>query len=151
VEGLVEGWLDDGPALAAEDRLRDRLRQDRGRDAIQGATDAGPHRSDLAVAERSSGLAAADGSTGEQKALLVSLTFAAARMLGQATGTAPALLLDEIAAHFDPERRERLFDEALALGGQVWVTGADAGQLAALAGRADWRSVEDAGVRAWPN
>lgn len=151
VEGLVEGWLDDGPALAAEDRLRDRLRQDRGRDAIQGATDAGPHRSDLAVAERSSGLAAADGSTGEQKALLVSLTFAAARMLGQATGTAPALLLDEIAAHFDPERRERLFDEALALGGQVWVTGADAGQLAALAGRADWRSVQDAGVRAWPN
>lgn len=142
VDGQVETWLEAGPALAAEDNLRARLAAERNRDAAAGQTASGPHRSELVVADRSSGLAAADGSTGEQKALLVSLTFAAARMLAASVGAAPLLLLDEIAAHFDPNRRRSLFDEALALGGQVWVTGADPGQLEALVGRADLRRVE---------
>lgn len=146
VDGLVEAWLKEGPALRAEDRLRDRLAADRNRDAAAGGTDAGPHRSDMVVRDRASGLAAAQGSTGEQKALLVSLTFASARMLASAVGVAPALLLDEVAAHFDPVRRADLFREALALGGQVWITGADAGQLESLEGQADWRRVEAAAV-----
>lgn len=144
VDGMVEAWLDEGPALLAEDRLRERLAADRSRDAAAGNTAAGPQRSDMVVADRARGMAAAEGSTGEQKALLASLTFASARMLADATGVAPALLLDEVAAHFDPDRRASLFDEALALGGQVWVTGADAAQLEALGDRADWRRIEAA-------
>lgn len=144
VDGTVERELGEGPALRAEDMLRDRLAADRRRDAEAGATTAGPHRSDMAVAERARGLPAALGSTGEQKALLVSLTFAAARMLSGSIGRAPALLLDEVAAHFDPDRRAALFDEALALGGQVWLTGADPAQLEGLRGRAEWRRVEAA-------
>jgi len=147
VDGMVEDWLGDGPALAAEDRLRACLAEDRPRDAAAGSTSAGPHRSDLAVSARANAMPAAEGSTGEQKALLVSLTFASARMLAGAVGVAPALLLDEVAAHFDPERRARLFDEALALGGQLWVTGADAAQLDGLAGRADWFRIEAAALR----
>ncbi len=146
IDGLAERLLDTGPALAAEDALRAQLAEDRGRDAQLGATATGPHRSDMLVADRARGLNAADGSTGEQKALLVSLTFASARMLAAAKGMAPVLLLDEVAAHFDPARRAALFDEALALGGQVWVTGADDSQLSPLKGRADWRHVEDATV-----
>jgi DNA replication and repair protein RecF len=144
VSGMVEDLLAEGPALYAEDRLRERLAADRRRDSEAGSTSVGAHRSDLVVVDRSSDLAAAEGSTGEQKALLVSLTFASARMLATAIGIAPVLLLDEVAAHFDPARRASLFDEALPLGGQVWVTGADAGQLNPLAGRADWRRVEAA-------
>lgn len=146
VEGTAERLLETGPALAAEDALRAKLAQDRGRDTQYGATATGPHRSDMVVADRARGLAAAEGSTGEQKALLVSLTFASARMLASAKGVAPALLLDEVAAHFDPIRRAALFDEALALGGQIWVTGADEDQLRPLKGRADWRHVEAAAI-----
>lgn len=142
VEGLAETLLAGGPALQAEDKLRERLAADRARDAEAGATAAGPHRSEFVVTDRARGGAASDGSTGEQKALLVSLTFASARMLADARGAAPVLLLDEVAAHFDPARRDALFDEALALGGQAWVTGADAAQLSGLRGRADWRRVE---------
>lgn len=148
VVGLVEDLLADGPALRAEDALRARLAADRRRDGDAGVTDAGPHRSDMAVVDRASGMAAADGSTGEQKALLVSLTFAAARMVARAIGMAPLLLLDEAAAHFDPVRRDALFDEALALGGQLWVSGADADQLAPLSGRADWLTLGQSGDRA---
>ena len=146
VDGLAERLLGEGSALEAEDALAARLAADRRRDADAGSTQAGPHRSDLVVVERSSGVAAADGSTGEQKALLASLTLAAARMLTRATGYAPLLLLDEIAAHFDPDRRAALIDEALATGGQVWATGADARQLEALEGRADWRRVESSAI-----
>lgn len=146
LDGLAERLLDSGPALAAEDALRAQLAADRSRDAQMGATATGPHRSDMLVADRTRGLKAADGSTGEQKALLVSLTFASARMLAAAKGAAPVLLLDEVAAHFDPARRAALFDEALALGGQVWVTGADEDQLRPLKGRADWHHVEAATV-----
>lgn len=151
VSGLVEDWLRSGPALQAEDRLKERLAQDRGRDGAAGTTEAGPHRSDMVVADRARGLSAAMGSTGEQKALLVSLTFAAARMLAASAGAAPLLLLDEVAAHFDPDRRRDLFDEALAMGGQVWVTGADAAQLDGLKGRADWRRVEAAAIQPLDN
>ncbi|MBT6315097.1 MAG: DNA replication/repair protein RecF [Alphaproteobacteria bacterium] len=146
VDGTAERLLESGPALAAEDVLRAKLAADRSRDAQLGATATGPHRSDMVVADRARGLRAADGSTGEQKALLVSLTFASARMLATAKGAAPVLLLDEVAAHFDPARRAALFDEALALGGQVWVTGADEDQLRPLKGRADWRHLEAATV-----
>jgi DNA replication and repair protein RecF len=138
VEGLIEGWLNEVPALEAEDRMREVLAEERRHDAETGMTTSGPHRTDMVIFDRSRNMPAAVGSTGEQKALLVSLTFASARMIERTTGCAPALLLDEVAAHFDPNRRHALFDEALALGGQVWVTGADKLQLSALDDRADW-------------
>jgi DNA replication and repair protein RecF len=144
VEGLIEGWLNEVPALEAEDRMREVLAEERRHDAETGMTTSGPHRTDMAIFDRSRNMPAAVGSTGEQKALLVSLTFASARMIERTTGCAPALLLDEVAAHFDPNRRHALFDEALALGGQVWVTGADKLQLSALDDRADWLCVGSA-------
>ena len=64
-------------------------------------------------------------STGEQKALLMGLTLAHARLVAAMTGQAPLVLLDEVAAHFDVKRREALFQELETLGGQVWMTGAD--------------------------
>ncbi|PPD23183.1 MAG: DNA replication and repair protein RecF, partial [Methylocystis sp.] len=71
-------------------------------------------------------------STGEQKALLTGLTLAHAKLIGAMTGHAPILLLDEIAAHFDVKRREALYEELQALGGQVWMTGADPALFAPL-------------------
>ena len=75
-------------------------------------------------------------STGEQKALLLGLVLAHARLVGETAGRAPLLLLDEIAAHLDPVRRAQLFDVLEALGSQCWMTGTDAAAFASLGDRA---------------
>ena len=146
VSGDVEGWLAEGPALAAEDRFRDALKRARGRDAKDGRTALGPHRSDLQVQHLENGRPAAICSTGEQKALLVALVLGTARMRAYEQGTAPLLLLDEVTAHLDDIRRDALYDEISALGSQVWLTGTDAGLFGPLAGRAQFFNVADGTV-----
>ena len=146
--GEVESWLADGPALAVEDKFRDRLAQERDRDAAEGRTATGPHKSDLKVRHLGNGQTAELCSTGEQKALLVALVLGTARMRTQERGTAPLLLLDEIAAHLDARRLSVLFDEISGLGAQVWLTGTDAGLFKPLAGRAQFFDVADGNVTA---
>ena len=137
IEGEIESWLAEAPALAVEERFREALAQTRRRDAAAGRTLIGPQTSDLAVRHGPKNEAARDCSTGEQKALLMGLTLAHARLVGEMSGKAPLLLLDEVAAHFDPKRREALFAELETLGGQVWMTGADPLLFTSLQGRAD--------------
>ncbi|HLI21384.1 MAG TPA: DNA replication and repair protein RecF, partial [Stellaceae bacterium] len=83
-------------------------------------------------------------STGEQKALLLSILLAQARLIAAARGAAPLMLLDEVAAHLDAERRTALFDELLNLKTQAWLTGTDSTLFAALRGRAQFFAVADA-------
>jgi DNA replication and repair protein RecF len=137
IEGEIETMLGEAPALVVEERFREMLRETRRRDAAAGRTLTGPQTSDLAVRHGPKDEAARDCSTGEQKALLMGLTLAHARLIGEMTGRAPLLLLDEVAAHFDPRRREALYAELEALAGQVWMTGADPALFATLQGRAD--------------
>jgi DNA replication and repair protein RecF len=99
------------------------LASSRQRDAAAGRTLTGPHRSDLAAVYAVKNMPAAACSTGEQKALLISLCLANARALAEATGAPPILLLDEVAAHLDAARRRALFAEIEALGAQAWMTG----------------------------
>jgi len=146
VAGTVEAWLAGGPALEAEERFSAALAQRRPQDAAEGRATLGPHLSDLAVTHLGTGRAAETCSTGEQKALLVALVLAAARMRAYEIGAAPLLLLDEIAAHLDETRRLALFDEIEALDAQVWLTGTDAALFRPLAGRAQFFTVADAHV-----
>lgn len=101
-------------------------RNGRRRDAGAGRTLIGPHRADMVVHHRGSGQAADRCSTGEQKALLLSLILAHAALVTAQRGTPPILLLDEIAAHLDPARRTALFERLGATGAQVWMTGTEA-------------------------
>ena len=144
--GTVEDWLREGPALAAEDRLRAALAAQRAADVAEGRAAIGPHRSDLKVLHLGNGRPAALCSTGEQKALLVALVLGTAKMRAYEQGTAPLFLLDEIAAHLDKIRLQALFDEISGLGAQVWLTGTDAGLFAPLAGRAQFFAVNDGTV-----
>jgi DNA replication and repair protein RecF len=132
-EVAIEGWLEQlipaYPASDVEQRYRAVLRDNRGRDAAAGRTLDGPHLSDLKVVYAAKGIAAAGASTGEQKALLIGLVLAHARLLGEMTGAAPVLLLDEALAHLDPDRRSALHREIADLGAQAWMTGADAAQF----------------------
>jgi DNA replication and repair protein RecF len=125
MSGLVENWLDDEPALAAEDHLRAALQASRQNDANNGSTSVGPHRSDLAVRHGDTGMAAEICSTGEQKALLIGIVLATARLQTEERGYTPLLLLDEITAHLDKARRASLFDIILELGAQAWITGTE--------------------------
>ena len=146
--GEVDGWVDTMAALDAEDRLRAELAANRLRDAEAGTTSIGPHRSDLAVRHLDLDLPAAEGSTGQQKAVLVSIALAHARLVAMSRGRPPLLLLDEISAHLDAERRTALFDEVVALGAQSWMTGTDAELFAPLRGRAQLLCVADGTIAA---
>lgn len=124
--GGPEAWLDEGPALAAEDKFKAALRDGRGQDARDGRTHVGPHRTDLEVRHAAKGRLAPQCSTGEQKALLIGLVLAHARMQAAADGRRPILLLDEVVAHLDADRRGALFGLLDGLDTQVWLTGTDA-------------------------
>ena len=136
LDGILEHMLAEHSAAQVEDRYRALLKEQRQRDAAAGRTLEGPHLTDLAVRFAAKDIPAAEGSTGEQKAMLIRLILAHAGLVKNMTGTAPILLLDEIVAHLDPGRRAALYDELTALGTQVWMTGADAGLFAELGDRA---------------
>jgi len=143
VAGLVEGWLTSIPALDAETRLADALRASRSDDAAAGGAAVGPHKSDLAVWHGHHAMPAEHCSTGEQKALLITIVLAIARLQRALTGAAPVLLLDEVTAHLDAAHRAALFDEICALGGQAWLTGTERGAFAGLEGRATFAEIVD--------
>ncbi|MEP2919689.1 MAG: DNA replication/repair protein RecF [Sulfitobacter sp.] len=129
--------------------MRAALADNRMRDLAAGRTLIGPHRADLFGVYAAKGVPARDCSTGEQKALLVSLILANARALAADFGAPPLLLLDEVAAHLDAGRRAALYDEIVGLGAQAWMTGTEDGLFAAMGARAQSLQVtEDDGISA---
>lgn len=144
LDGAVESWLAEGPALAAEERFRAALSAARIEDAFAGGASIGPHRSDIVVRHRERGTMADQLSTGEQKTLLLGLVLAHARLIAAERGAAPLLLLDEVAAHLDDRHRRALYGEIRALGAQVWLTGTDAGLFDGLADEAQFFAVSGA-------
>jgi DNA replication and repair protein RecF len=147
LDGWMEKLLPGHSAAAIEDRYRAVLRDNRARDAAAGRTLDGPHLTDLKVSHAGKGIAAAEASTGEQKALLIRLVLAHAGLIKEMTGFAPVLLLDEIVAHLDPARRAALYDALAALGAQTWMTGADPAAFADIATRATQFEVGGGTVR----
>ena len=109
------------------------LRGNRGRDATAGRTTEGPHRQDLIVTHAAKDQLASRSSTGEQKALLLGLVLAHAELVAERRGAPPILLLDEVAAHLDPDRRAALFDR-LQGHEQVWMTATEAALFDGIAG-----------------
>ncbi|WP_067109261.1 DNA replication/repair protein RecF [Sphingopyxis granuli] len=105
-------------------------------DAAAGRATAGPHRDDLSAVHAASGRAAARCSTGEQKAMLLSLILAHGDCVARARarGRRPVLLLDEVAAHLDPSRRAALYERLAGQGGQAWLTGTEAALFDAMPG-----------------
>ncbi|TCS65125.1 DNA replication/repair protein RecF [Varunaivibrio sulfuroxidans] len=150
LNGSVERWLEDKPALTVEDHLRRILRDSRPFDARHGGAGGGrkdivlPHRADLVVHHAVKGHRADMCSTGEQKMLLTGLILAGARMLAAERGVAPVLLLDEVAAHLDENHRVALFAAVAEAGGQAWFTGTDPTLFAPLGEDAHFYRVENA-------
>jgi|GWRWMinimDraft_9_1066018.scaffolds.fasta_scaffold00046_22 DNA replication and repair protein RecF len=145
LDGLLEDMLADSPAVDVEDRFRAILSAARRRDKEAGRALEGPHRSDLLVWHGETRMPAGDCSTGQQKALLISIVLANARLLAQ-TGATPLLLLDEVVAHLDAPRRAALYDAISDLGAQAWMTGTDKSLFEAMGARAQYFTVTDGAV-----
>jgi DNA replication and repair protein RecF len=148
LDGVVEDWLDAMPALAAEAELTSALAANRQSDAQSGRALVGPHRSDLDVSLADKKIAASLASTGEQKALLISILLAHARLQRAVRGEPPLLLLDEISAHLDANRRAALFEALLWLDSQAWLTGTDEALFAPLRCQAQFLSIQDGNLAA---
>lgn len=133
----------DGDLPEGEAALSNALAASRPRDLMAGRTLVGPHRADLVGTFAAKGVLAADCSTGEQKALLISLILANARAIAADFGAPPLLLLDEVAAHLDAGRRAALYAEVTALGAQAWMTGTGPELFAELGDRAQYIEVTE--------
>ena len=146
-ELALTGEFGAAPEDAAFDTLLDAvaaaMRRSRERDSIAGRALSGPHRADLAVLHREKNRPAAESSTGEQKALILNIVLAqAARLSRDLLAPNPIVLLDEVAAHLDANRRVALFDEISALRLQAFLTGTDEALFAGLRGRAQFLRVD---------
>ena len=148
LSGSLESEIGEFAASDLELEYLQRLKDSRRIDARAGRTLEGPHRSDLIVHHRPKSMPAGQCSTGEQKALLIGMLLAHARLVGEMAGFAPILLLDEIAAHLDEGRRSALYDMIDDLGCQAWMTGTDRDLFRALDNRANFLTVEEGAVRA---
>lgn len=146
VSGELDDWLAQMSALDAEDHFSAALVRSRDHGSHPRRVTTGPHISDFEVVHLEKNVAAALCSTGEQKALLISIVLANARLQALDAGTVPILLLDEVAAHLDEARREALFDEILAMGAQAWMTGTDPALFAPLGSAAQHFAVADARI-----
>lgn len=143
--GLVCGIADRlavSPALEAEDWLRGRLAANRARDAASGTAALGAHRADMTLTNPETRIDAGLASTGEQKTLLIAVILCHARLIAEARGFAPLLLLDEPAVHLDEQRRTNLFQALRESPAQVVLTGTDAETFTPLVDYAEaWRAV----------
>lgn len=143
IEGLLEQALINQSAIDVEEHYRQKLHDCRSLDRAAGRTLEGPHRSDMKVFYAQKNMPAALCSTGEQKSLLMGLILAHAKITAQISGMAPILLLDEMAAHLDEQRRIALFNILDELGGQSFMTGTDRQLFSALDDRAEFFEISD--------
>ncbi|MGB4057864.1 MAG: DNA replication and repair protein RecF, partial [Alphaproteobacteria bacterium] len=135
------------PAVEVEDMFKYQLAASRARDAVTGGAATGPHKSDLKVVYATKDMAADQCSTGEQKALLIGIILAHARLIAAERGSPPILLLDEVAAHLDEGRRAALYDILGALKGQVWMTGTEESLFEGVRGVGQFFRVEAARIK----
>jgi DNA replication and repair protein RecF len=142
VSGALEELLLRQPALEVEAIFAYQLKESRAKDALTGGAATGPHKSDLSVRYALKNMPAEQCSTGEQKALLIGLVLAHAGLIKAERGEAPLMLLDEVAAHLDQDRRRALYELLAETGAQVWLTGTDQSLFEAIEGRAQFLEVK---------
>jgi DNA replication and repair protein RecF len=148
LEGVLEAWLVQGKsALEVESAFAERLAHLRAADAASGRASEGAHRSQLIVIHSEKSMPAERCSTGEQKALLLSIILAAARARMKWCGLPPILLLDEVIAHLDVDKRAALFELIRASAIQAWMTGTDAADFEGMEGFATVLEVDGGRVK----
>ncbi|MBY0429382.1 MAG: DNA replication/repair protein RecF [Alphaproteobacteria bacterium] len=149
IDGFLEKYLQSHDALDTETLFKTMLKENRAHDAASGITTTGTHRSDLEVHHVTKNMPAHLCSTGEQKALLISLVLAQARLLCAIHQSAPLILLDDITAHLDEMRRDALAAQLIALGGQSWLSGTDTSFFTAFQQKAQFLTIENGHIKSF--
>jgi DNA replication and repair protein RecF len=108
---------------AVRDGLLRALQDHRPEDLARGSTSIGPHRDDFRFTSNGVDLRAY-GSRGQNRTAILALKLAEIEWLHQRTSEWPVLLLDEVLAELDAERRQDLLQRVIALP-QAMVTTAD--------------------------
>jgi DNA replication and repair protein RecF len=146
ISGAIEELLKKAPAVEVEELFKYQLLNGREQDSLMGGAVTGPHKSDLLTWFSDKNMKAELSSTGEQKALLISIILAYSRLISLERGAPPILLLDEVAAHLDENRRENLYELLFSLGGQVWMTGTDKSLFSSIIQKSSVFELEDSKV-----
>ena len=144
----LSGWMEERlpkeKSLQVESDFTALLKEERQKDAITGGTKFGSHKSDFSAHHFEKDMPANQCSTGEQKALLIGIILAHAQLITAECGQPPIILLDEVVAHLDKDRRISLFQLLEKTGAQVWLTGTDRSLFSTLEGRASFFNVDNA-------
>ena len=111
--------------ISSEQIFQKSLFESRKQELLFGRTIIGPHKSDFEVLLKEKNMIAKKCSTGEQKALLISILSSTVRAHIRRFDIAPILLLDEISAHLDKKTRELFYKELQYLKVQAFLTGTD--------------------------
>ena len=125
IKGEIEEMVAHKTSLQIEEQYAHDLRESRRKDFLSERTNIGVHRSDLEVYHHEKNTNAKDCSTGEQKALLLTIILAQAASRIKWKSSTPVILLDEVIAHLDQKRRHELFEKLLSMKIQFWLTGTD--------------------------
>ena len=143
LQGTIETIMLNHSALEAEEHYRNLLKRHRNSDQQSGRTEHGPHRSDFTVIHSLKNMPAQHCSTGEQKALLLSILLAEINAKKDWSGYSPIVLLDEVIAHLDPAKRHQFYDEIQSINAQYWFTGTNAELFTHFGSKALFLEVEN--------
>ena len=143
IQSKIDDYLKTHSAAESEDFFKHCLEQSREADSFTGGAAEGPHKSDLQVYHNALNMAAGDCSTGEQKGLLIRIILAQASLIKAERGFPPLLLLDDIAAFIDQNRRHILFQAILGLNCQCWMTGTNPDDFSSLMTQAQFFEVSN--------
>ena len=129
--GTIEKMLDTLPAIKVEDFYADNLLRQR-RAVVQNESTDGINHTDFKVYFKKKNMPAELCSTGEQKALLVSIILAQTKCQILDKGFTPVLLLDEVTTHLDDVKRDALLHKIKDLHLQAWITSTEPQNFAVL-------------------
>ncbi len=146
LDGTIEKMLEDKPAIYVEDFYRESLFNLR-RNILFNDSSNTFNKTDLCVLYKKKNVPAALCSTGEQKALLLSIILAHAKSLLYTRGVSPILLLDEVAAHLDNAKKEAFLTKINSLKLQAWLTTTDLSEFTNLKDMAQFFEVKNNTVR----
>lgn len=142
LDGTIEKMLDTLPAVRVEQFYIELLAKQR-RNVLYNDYVDGVNRTDFKVYFKKKNMPAELCSTGEQKALLVSIILAQTKCQILDKGFAPILLLDEITTHLDDKKRDALLLKIAGLHLQAWITSTESQNFAAIQNISQFLEVRD--------
>ena len=142
LDGTIEKMLDTEPAIKAEDFYINNLAKQRNNVLYNDSVD-GVNRTDFKVFLKKKNMPAELCSTGEQKALLISIILAQTKCQILNKGFSPVLLLDEVTTHLDDQKRDALLQKISDLQLQAWITSTEENNFSLLKDKAQYFKIKD--------